>query len=140
MGEDLVDVVDGTQLGRYVIEALQPVGIAALVEELGGVQIDEVDALVTGGGLWMAFGQSDTRRKKNATTSTHHYRQIVAVGVRQRSIASQNEILDLQKVLQVAGMVADHLCDMVQFGLIHQALLQSVLPDTRQTKRTEKSR
>lgn len=55
MGENLVDVVDGTQFGRYVIEALQPVGIAALVDELLRVQIDEVDALVASRGLEMAF-------------------------------------------------------------------------------------
>lgn len=32
--EDFVDVVDGPQLGRYVVQPLQPIRVAALLQEL----------------------------------------------------------------------------------------------------------
>lgn len=125
-----------------MIETLQPVGIAALVDEFLRVQIYEVDALVTSGSLnkilillrnmRFVFGVIHFFCKSQTFGNlTHHNRQVMTISVGQRPIATQYKVLDLEKVLQIAGMIANHLCDMVQFELIHKALFKAVLQKTK---------
>lgn len=55
----------------------------------------------------------------------------MTISVGQRPIPTQYEVLDLEKVLQIAGMISNHLCDMIQFELIHKALFKAVLQQTK---------
>lgn len=57
----------------------------------------------------------------------YHNCEVVTVGVRQGSIAAQHKVLDFQKVLQIAGMISDYFCHMVQFSFVHKSLFQAVL-------------
>lgn len=90
--EDLVDVVDGTQLLRDELQAVQPLGVAALGHELLLVQAHQVVALVA--------------RRRN-------YRQVVARGKRQRTIVVHQIPMGLDVVLEVFRMVANHFGDMI---------------------------
>jgi hypothetical protein len=92
MGEDLVDVVDGSQLLGDKVDAAEPLHVATLRDELLLVQADEVVALVASGG---------------------HDGQVVARRERQRAIVVHQISVRLDVVLEVLRVVADHFRDMI---------------------------
>lgn len=101
--EDLVDVVDGAQLGRDELEPVQPLHVAALGHELLLVQAHQVVAVVARG---------------------RHDGQVVARRERQRPVIVHQIAVRLDVVLEILRVVANHLRHVVvhvQVAL-HEAL------------------
>lgn len=47
MCQNLVDIVDGTQFWRNILETFQPIRVSTLLQKLFFMQIDQVGALMT---------------------------------------------------------------------------------------------
>lgn len=55
MGQNFVNIVDGTQLWWNKFQSLQPIRVAALFQKLLFVQINQICALMAGSGLLINY-------------------------------------------------------------------------------------
>lgn len=93
MRQDFVDVVEQLEFEGHAVEASEPFGVAALLEELLLLDLDQVAALVAGRG---------------------HDGDVVAVVGRQRAVAAQDETLRAGEHLHVHRVVTHRLLDPIQ--------------------------
>lgn len=96
MCEDFVDVVEQLEFVRHIAEAPEPLWVAALLEELLLLDVDQIAALVS-------------RRR--------HDGDVVAVVGRQRAVAAHDEALRAGEHLHVRRVVTHRLLDPIQLDV-----------------------
>lgn len=121
MGQDFVELSEMLQLLRGAIEAVQPLGVPADLEEVVHVEVDQVGTLVSScrlqGGSRSTFNTSNCLTLAWGLTSqgrTYHDADVVSVVQRQGSVHLEQVVLRPEKTPQVLWVEAHHQRNVVE--------------------------